>query len=96
MTGVRVTMQGTAEAAMRLRHELDDAGYETRFIGPPPLEQRGAGQEVLQWIGIYVAEKVVDASLGRPVERTARAAVDRVVAGFKSRYPHIRISVDND
>lgn len=93
--GARINLEGTASLAYRLRAALEREGLAVRFVGPPPREQRDAN-EVLQWIGMYVTEQVVDASLGRPLERLTRTAVDRVVAEFKRRYPNLRMTVDHD
>ena len=90
-----VTFLGDARVAYHVQSALEDEGLTARFAGPPPTEIRG-GNQALEWVTLYVVEKVVDNSLGKPIDSAIRATVERVVAAFKKQYPNLRIGFDDD
>ena len=94
MTGLRLSVLGSARTGLQLKSLFEAEGLAAEIVGGSD-EHRSADQ-YLEWFKIYVIEKAVDASLGRPIDSALRSAVDRVVRGFRERYPNIRVSVDDD
>ena len=86
-------MEASPAEVRRLCAALEDEGLIVQL--DPPLDADRGVDPVVAWVGFYVLEKVVDASLGRPVERTLARTVDAVVRRFRALYPNLTIRIED-
>jgi hypothetical protein len=72
-----------------LARELSDGGFTAEF--PPPLERRGAGQELVH-VTMEIASQAKDGLIGY----AAVEAVRRIVGAFKERHPGVEAEAEAD
>ncbi len=72
-----------------LSRELADGDFSAEF--PPPMERRGAGQDVVH-VTMEVASQAKDGLIGY----AAVEAVKRIVAAFKDRHPGVEADTESD
>jgi hypothetical protein len=72
-----------------LSRELSDGGFSAEF--PPPLERRGAGQDVVH-VTMEIASQGKDGLIGY----AAVEAVKRIVGAFKERHPGVKADTEAD
>ena len=86
---MRVTYTGSPRGLAMLRAGLDEAGLTYSY--DPPLEQRNAGEVVVQvviWIGEQAAGEAVSLGIG--------AALHAAVQKAREKNPAAKIDVDVD
>lgn len=86
---IRVRYSGPSRGAHMLSRDLSNDGFQAEF--PPPVERRGAGQDV-----VHVIMEVGTAAKDGVVGYAAVEAVKRIVRTFKERYPGVEVDVESD
>lgn len=92
---VEIVYFGTARIGGMLQHALAQHDLDADYAGPPPTEQRGTGQDVAEWVTMYVVTKAVDHTAGAPVDAAVRVVVRKVVAEFRERFPNLTIRIED-
>lgn len=85
---VRVRYSGPMRGAHMLSRDLSKDGFQAEF--PPPMERRGAGQEI-----VHVVLEVVSQTKNGLIDYAAVEGLRRAARAFKERYPGVEADVES-